>query len=220
MGIEIYLNGYDEYNERCAEERAAFNQAVKARDRCQRGNAGATDAQKKVDKAADAMWSGRVGYLWSSYNGSGLFRVLEEIFGFDMASYFFPGDWEEDQDIDGAEFVDKVQALQATATLAMTRGVLSLPWINEYSEVTGQKAPDTHAGRAGGEAFGDLVRNMIAGMVGGEDKLEPTDRPVHATLSQDHAWYLTGGLKDLREFGELAKRLKAEGKRTYAHISY
>lgn len=120
MGIDIYLNGYEAWNERSKSEREAFDQAVKLRDSLPQGSPEAEAAQTIVSEAANKMLAGRTGYLRSSYNGSGLFRVLEEIFGFDVAAYLLPGEWEGDVAIDGHEFVVKVENLQKTAVAAMS----------------------------------------------------------------------------------------------------
>lgn len=221
MGIDIYLNGYEEYASRIVDEKAEFDRLVKLRDALPQGTR-RDAAQKDVEVAADAMWSGRVGYLRSSYNGSGLFRVLEEIFGFDMGTYFFPGDWDADPgvDVNGEEFVSRVKSLERTAALALSRKTLTLPWINEYTEITGEIAPDVNAAHAKAEAFGDSVFALVAQAGFGADSITGGPRETRATFTKDHVWYLTVGLKELREFGELAKKLNAEEKATFAYISY
>lgn len=218
MGIDIYLNGYEEYEKRTKKERAAFDRAVKKRDRLPRGSAAAKAAQQLVLEAADKMWDGSVGYLRSSYNGSGLFRVLEEIFGFDVAALLFPGEWKGDVKIDGCEFSLKVTNLKRTAALALSRRTLTLPWINEYTEVTGNAAPDPNPQRSGAELFGDSVFEMLSGL--GADKIEGGPSETNPTLQAEHRWYLTEGLNNLSAFGELAERLNREGQETFAYISY
>lgn len=221
MGIDIYLNGYEEYGSRIVKEKAAFDAAVKLRDGFPRDSKQHAAAQKKVSAAADEMWSGKVGYLRSSYNGGGLFRVLEEIYGFDIGGYFFPGDWDAEQGVDiiGEEFVARVKALEQTAAIALSRNNLKLPWINEYTEVTGRTAPDVNPIHAQGEAFGDSVFAMISGL--GLHKIKGGPRePSEHLLAERHGWYLTCGLKDLREFGLLAMELNKRGERTFAYISY
>lgn len=221
MGIDIYLNGFEEYQSRIAEEKAAFDAAARLRDSFERDSTEHKEAQALVETAADAMWSGAVGYLRSSYNGSGLFRVLEEIYGFDIAEYFFPGDWDAKPEvpIDGIEFVGKVVQLQRTAALALARSRMRLPWIDIYTEVTGEAAPDGNEAHARGEAFGDKVFADFAGL--GFDHVDGGPRdPSPVLLGERHGWYLTEGLKNLLEFGRLARRLNAEGKETFAYISY
>jgi hypothetical protein len=222
MGIDIYLNGYEEYNLRTAQEKAKFERAVKARDRQPKDSAAHEACQKEVSRYYDSMHSGRVGYLRSSYNGSGLFRVLEEIFVFDMGEYFFPGDWDQDPgvDVDGEEFIAQVKALERAAALALSRKNLTLPWINEYTEVTGEVAPDTHAAHAGAEAFGDSVFALVSQAGFGADSIVGGPRETVPMFTKDHVWYLTHGLMELREFGMLAKELNAKGEKTFAYISY
>lgn len=222
MGIDIYLQGYEAHQQRIAEEKKAFDLAVAKRDKLP--GDGNDDAQNEVEVAYDKMYTGKKGYLRSSYNGSGLFRVLEEIFGIDPAGLLFPGDWneqgEQGVEIDGAEFVKRVRSLQETAILAMSKKKMQLPWIEEYTEITGEKAPDPNLARANGEAFGDKVFGLIAGL-NEFDKIEggPTE-DARSMLSKDHAWYLTEGLQNLLDFGMLAKEMNDRGEETFAYISY
>lgn len=220
MGIDIYLNGYKAYEKRLNElgYQQEFDRAVKVRDSLPKGSKAHEDAQKAVHIAADKMWNGEVGYLRSSYNSSGLFRVLEEIFGFDIGAYFFPKDWDRDQHVNGTEFVRLVTDLQRAAALALGRGNMALPWTNEFTEVTGKRASDANAAHVSAEEFGDSVMRLLS--QSGLYDIEPKPRANAPTLCADHVWYLTKGLGELRAFGELAARLNQEGKRTYAHISY
>lgn len=222
MGIDIYLNGYDSYEKRSASQHKAFDKAVTVRDKLPEDSAARAAAQKVVSEAADAMWSAKVGYLRSSYNGSGLFRVLEEIFGFDIAEYFFPGDWDKQGDdgipINGEEFCRKVEALQKTTVLAMQQHHLDLPWIEQFTQVTGEKAPDPNPAHSRAEEFGDSVFRMVSSL--GMDKVEggPVEPP--RKISQQHFWYLTSGLRNLLDFGLLAKQLNDAGEKTFAYISF
>lgn len=94
MGIDIYLDGAEEYQSRIAEERGRFERAVAYRNSIPSDQPELQEkAQKEVEICWGALYSGKKGYLCSSYNRSGLFRGLEEIFGFDVAAYIFPGDW-------------------------------------------------------------------------------------------------------------------------------
>lgn len=218
MGIDIYLNGYAGYNRRIKKHKAAFDDAVKLRDSYPRESVENKAAQELVNDAYDKMCSGNVGYLRSSYNGGGLFRVLEELFGFDVGNYLFPGDWGKKIPIDGAEFVAKVEALQKTALAAMAQGRVELPWIDIFTAVTGERAPDPNETRVSAEAFGDSVFKLISGVMGSEEMANAEGGPVAARpqLTKDHGWYLTEGLRELHDFGVLAKRYK----KAYAYISY
>ena len=219
MGIDIYLNGCEAWEQRTSREREAFHRACADRDVLPRESAEHTAAQERVEATADAMWAGRTGYLRSSYNGSGLFRVLEEIFGFDVAAYLFPGSWDGDVKVDGEAFVVEVAALEHTAVVALSAGKLELPWLEEFTTVTGERAPDPNETRIKAEAFGDEVFKMVSSM--GFDKVAGGPAPdARPKLCAEHRWYLTKGLRNLREFGELARSLSAKGERTFAYISY
>lgn len=224
MGIDIYLNGYDAFEARTREEKAEFERLVAVRDALPKdgpeSGAARDAAQTRVSEAYDKMYDGSKGYIRSSYNGGGLFRVLDEVFGFDIGGYLFDGDWDAEPGvpIDGKKFCAKVEALQATAALALSRKELSLPWTGQYSEVTGARAPDgENAARAGGECFGDSIAGLLK-----ESGVEFDGGPIDksAMLCQRHVWYLTEGLSDLRRFGELAKQLGESGEPVYAYISY
>ena len=217
MGIDIYLNGWDAYNERTRDEKTAFDNAVKLRDRWPRGSKEAALVQVKVDEAYEAMGSGSKGYIRSSYNSAGLFPVLQEIFGFDVGAWLFPGEWKENVPVNGAEFLVKVAHLEQAALLALKNNRLSLPWICEFTEASGQPAPDPiNNEHIAGEQFGSMVSAMIRGMLP-DGNLEPAPREQSPQFGGEHVWYITEGLKDLREFGELAKEL---GEGAFAYISY
>ena len=219
MGIDIYLNGYDSYKERTKDEETAFDNAVKLRDSQPRESVEANAAQELVDAAYDAMHSGSKGYIRSSYNSSGLFPVLQEIFGFDVGAWLFPGNWRKGVPINGAEFVVKVENLEQAAMLALKNGHRELPWICEFSEATGQPAPDPiNDEHIAGEQFGLKVLAMFGEMAPGEVlTVEPAPREQSPQFNQAHVWYVTEGLKDLRQFGELAKE---SGEGAFAYISY
>jgi len=219
MGIDIYLNGYDSFKERTKDEETAFGNAVKLRDRWPRESVEAKAAQELVNAAYDAMRSGAKGYIRSSYNSSGLFPVLQEIFGFDVGAWLFPGEWRKGVPINGAEFVAKVENLEQAAMLALKNRHRELPWICEFSEASGQPAPDpVNVEHIAGEQFGLKVLEMIGEIVpGGPLIVEPAPREQSPQFGEEHVWYVTEGLKDLREFGELAKQL---GEGAFAYISY
>lgn len=219
MGIDIYLNGYDAYDKRVVREKAAFDRACAERDKLPRGSAEAKRAQEKVEKAADKMWAGNKGYIRSSYNGGGLFRVLEEIYGFDVAAYLFPGEWKGDVRINGEEFTVKVERLRETAVEAMKSGQRELPWTEVFTRVTGERAPDPNVQRTGGELFGDQVFAMVSQLAGAL-RVEGGPRDERRYLCADHKWYLTEGLQELWDFGMLAKELNDKGEETFAYISY
>jgi hypothetical protein len=220
MGIDIYLNGYEAHKARTKMHKSQFDQAVAKRDALPKSDeTGHKAAQEEVDAAYELMYSGRVGYIRSSYNGSGLFRVLETIFGLDVAAYLFPGDWDGDVVIDGREFVLKVETLKQVAITALQSGRLALPWTEIFTEVTGERAPDPNETRVNSEAFGDSVFKLLSA-TGFGDKLEGGPSAPEATLGPDHLWYLTKGLCGLRDFGELAARLNEQGEKTFAWVSH
>ena len=63
------------------------------------------DPEKQVD--------GATGYIRSSYNSHGLFRVLDKIYGIEVAELLFPGDWEQNLNIDFELYLAHLQALEA-----------------------------------------------------------------------------------------------------------
>jgi hypothetical protein len=217
MGIDIYLNGYEGHKVRTKALREAFDAAVKDRDGLPDGSPQRVAAQEKVEAAYGEMNSGRMGYLRSSYNSSGLFRVLEEIYGFDMGAYLFPGSWDRNRQINGEKFVAKVALLEKVAQAALQRGRLELPWIEIFSEISKERAPDPHEQHVHAEGYGDLVAGLIGRLGVTNDAETHKSTPV---LMADHVWYLTTGLKELREFGELAVQLNSAGHETFVTISY
>jgi hypothetical protein len=228
VGIDIYLNGYAEYEARIAHLKPWWDAAIKARDDAGEKTEWGKEPgplQRRVLEISAQMNAGNVGYLRSSYNSAGLFTVLEEIFGLDVAAYLFPGTWEPpDVVIDGREFVLKVAALEATTLLALERKQLTLPWVGIFTEITGERAPDPNETRVHGEAFGRQVFGMISQLAPDVDKVDPQPRDPFPQLGPQHGpqhgWYLTTGMRQLREFGELAAKLNVEGHATHAHISY
>jgi hypothetical protein len=219
MGIDIYLNGYEAFNERVALARAAFEMKVKERDALPSDSPAREKVQDEVEQAYDAMYRGEMGYIRSSYNGSGLFRRLEEIYGFDIAAYLFPGDWKEHVPVNGEEFVRRVETLQQTAILAMERHRRALPWIDLFTETSGERAPDANESRTRGELFGEQVFATLSAL-DKDLKVEPEPQPAANVLSAHHGWYLTRGLGNLLAFGQLAREMNAAGVKTFAMISY
>ena len=227
MGIDIYLNGYDAYQERIKDERAAFESAVAKRNAIKL-NPETNESKEEYERrqaaimeASERMWTGGKGYLRSSYNSAGLFRVLEEIFGFDVAAYLFPGDWnvQPGVPIDADEFMQKVHALAATAVTALRSMRVDLPWTDIFTEITQQRAPDNSEQHVQAEAFGDSVMGLVRG-VAAFDNVEPKQREQSPRLCQEHAWYLTTGMQNIFDFAKLAKRLQDEGNNVFAYISF
>lgn len=213
MGIDIYLGGYAAYNRRIRKERAAFEAAVKLRDSFPEHSRKAVAAQKLVENAADAMWSGSKGYLRSSYNNAGLFAGLDRLFGIDSAALLFPGDWGKDNlAVDWEQFLTVVCAMEQAAT-ALKHGVrLPVRLMPEGS------AP-VHEQRRAGEAFGAKVFAAVAEM--GFDHVESGNDHQHGFYNvDDYEWYITEGLRDLRDFGELGLRLHQRGHNDKVTISY
>lgn len=207
MGIDIYLGGYSAFKKRTRREEAEFKRAVKLRDSFPQGSPDADAAHDRALAAYDKMYSGDKGYIRSSYNSSGLFRVLDEIFGFDTAAYLFPGDWEKGVTINGTEFIAKVEVLQRTVILAMSRNNVILPWINEFTELSGVRAPDNNEGRARSEAFADEMYKTLSAILPEGEDLSPTPTDPESQISANHGWYVTHGLSELHRFGELAERI-------------
>lgn len=210
MGIDIYLGGYDAYNIRAAKDQAAFELAVKTRDALSKDDAARDAAQYLVNLASDRMWHGRNGYLRSNYNNGGLFNVLDRIFGTDSAELLFPGDWNEDLELDWDKFLGVVAALKAAAVCLKHGDPLPIA----FDEFKREPNPE----RAGGEALGKQVAGMLTAVVG--EVVAGNDHQHGFFNLDDYGWYVTEGLEELKVFGEVGKREQAEGKDTRVHISY
>jgi len=210
MGIDIYLGGYDAYKARTAEAHKQFDMAVKLRDGFPRDSAESKVAQGLVELASNEMWAGKHGYIRSSYNGGGLFNVLDRIFGIESGGLLFPGNWEEDLEIDWDKFLGAVRTLQGIA--ACLKHGDPLPVRLEELETVPNET------RKHGEAFGKSVLEALSG-IGLDVRSGGEDQPGFFT-EDDYGWYITEGLRDLREFGELGKKEQEAGKDTKVHISY
>jgi hypothetical protein len=213
MGIDIYLGGYDAYNERTKQERAAFELAARTRDKLPRDSEESKTAQWIVELCSDRMWAGSKGYLRSSYNSGGLFNVLDKVFGTDTGSLLFPKSWDKDQQVDWDKYLMHVRHMQQ-AVAALKHGD-PLPIVFEELKAKPTKQ------RQSGEAFGKAVAQQFETLAA-TTELQVAETPEqHGFFNQDdYGWYVTEGLKDLREFGELGRKEHAEGKDTRVHISY
>ena len=132
MAIEIELSDCEERIRKAWKE---FEQADEQLD-CKGPELVAAMATLRQD-----IVNGRVGFLRSVYNSRGFFPLLDFIFGFDLARYLFPGDWNKPVPIDPPEFLEEVMALVRTAKIAEERQTPS-PWIAIFEEVTGHPAHD------------------------------------------------------------------------------
>ena len=160
------------------------------------------------------VYHGSVDYIRSAYNSNGLFVVLEEVFGFDVLAYLFPGDWKTPAPSDpnvrgtfisGGEFVEKVATLLEIVKLARSRENLALPWTNEFTEVTHGRIPDSVS-----PVDIESMSNDCHSLTGSA----PRERAGFFNLN--HIWPVTNGLIELRLFGLAAKTL---GEKAFVQIS-
>lgn len=196
MGIDIYMGGYEAFRERSADDRAAFENAVQIRDGYPIGSREANVAQ-----AYEAIWSGRYGYLRSSYNNAGLFNVLDTLFGIDSAELLFPGDWDAQGDdllpVDWDLFLPAVQRMKALA--ACLKHGDPLPVCLE------ELATGNNDARKRAEAFGASVCSMVMAL--GGDGVEAGNDHQHGFYNEDdYGWYTHEGLNELEAFGQLGKQ--------------
>jgi hypothetical protein len=228
MGIDIYLGGYTGYQSRTTHERAAFDKAVQRRNKCKQGSAAYKKAQVAVEAAADAMWAGKVGYLRSSYNPSGLFNVLDKLFGTDSAALLLPGDWDEQsergKDADGeAEHGIEVKWSEFNAAVAQMRAAAAClkhgdPLPVAFEELQAQPSE----ARMRGEAFGKSVLGMFTQVIEAQGgSVETGNHDQHGFYNEDdYGWYVREGLQDLEDFGKLGAELQARGEPCYVYISH
>lgn len=205
MGLDVYLGGYDAYSKRIADAHEKFEAACAARDKLADGPQ-KEKAQEEVERWADEMWAGKNGYLRSSYNGSGTFTVLREIFGFDVAGYLFPGDWDApDYSIDGEEFLHKTTLLALTVTTALEQKRTALPWLTLFKQISRETPPD-HNERI--DKMLGFVQGIVARIKDETDFGVDSEPPRSDTvLSERHTWYITKGLLNIMQFGRLAASL-------------
>ena len=220
MGIDIYLNGYDAYQERSRPAREAFDYAVEVRDAFERESEEHKEAQKEVERTGDEMWSASYGYLRSSYNHLGMFNVLEEIMGADVAGMLFPGDWEEDVPLDMERYKKILFALMEAAK-SLEQGTF-LPILDKFREAYGEPIPDPHPNRVGSEAFGAQVRELLTVLAGKDGKVEPAPQKPKPTFDMEtHGRGFSYAMLELAKFGDCARNLKEEtGKDVFVYISF
>jgi hypothetical protein len=147
MGFFIHLGDRASFERLTAEARSDFARSLEEAPAFADSIFRRANADRAADDAFLRIYSGANGCLSSKSQGA-LFVALEEIFGFDIFEYFFPGDLEKPVLIDGKEFVLKVEALWAAADMAVEansregNGLPEMPWLELYTKVTGEFAPD------------------------------------------------------------------------------
>lgn len=239
MGLDIYLGGYEAFEKRTAGLRQEFNAAVKERDeinprinkkKTAKSKAATQEqkdaAQEKVKEAYDKLFAPENGYLRSSYNSAGLFVVLREIFGFDVAEFLFPGNWDSETfGIDAEEFRENVVRLEQTVITALSEKRVELPWLDVFERLNGKgSAPTKRSQILDGEKVGQLVFDLIKKANEGDKgafpvdvsgvTLEPEQGPLDHTprtkFTQDHVWYVMDGIIGLHKFADLAVEIARE----------
>lgn len=222
MGIDIQLSGCEERVQK------AWNECEQALGKINRNGPELVDAMATLRKR---IVNGRVGHLRSVYNSRGFFPLLDFIFGFDLAGYLFPGDWDKPVPIDAPEFLEKVMALVRTAKIG-EQWQTPLPWIAIFEGVAGHPAPDGKPACAKTIAFMGSLMARFSNAIGNppylgplparitaEDFDLPSYGPLPACTRAAHIDYWPM-LNDIHEFAKLAVELDARGKATFVTISY
>jgi len=216
MGIDIYLN----VEQRSRERVRCYDQLGKDRERLGLAAAalargGDLNALNTVSEICHHMAAGETGYLRSGHNSNGMFPILTEVFGFDVAAYLFPEIWgsstmEDFWPLDGGELARKVNFLAQTATMALEQQQYTLPWIREFAAITGEPVP-----------YDDLCQEEIEAITGAMARAtervtqsfpEPRERESKMSLPLLNTFVLY--LRDLLNFANLAKTLNEAGKAT------
>lgn len=216
MGIDIYLNVEQQGDERVR----CYDQLGKDRERLGLAAAalargGDVNALNTVFEICHHMSAGETGYLRSAYNSNGMFPILTEVFGFDVAAYLFPEIWggntmEAFWPLDGGELARKVNFLAQTATMALEQQQYMLPWIREFAAITGEPVP-YH------DPCQEEIEAITGAMARGTERVtkffpEPRERESKMSLPLLNTLVLY--LRDLLNFANLAKTLNEAGKAT------
>lgn len=203
MGVDIFLNGEEAFEQRTAKQKEAFDEAVRIKNSFPPGSAEAQEAEKAVEHAYNAMFNAWNGYLRSSYDETGLFRVLDEVFGVDSSELLFPGDWDEAEvPMNVAEFKRIVSALTRAASKLQPGA--PLPVRKALEQELGYPIPEPR-------------RSILEGLW----RLFRSFRKSRHFDSARHGAYLTEGLRELTHFAACAENVQREtNHQPFVFISY